>query len=102
VGADWASKRAGPAAWAHLGPVCGLLRPVLLPESSRFFPLLHVDPCRQFLSELDEAPYLARFNTFLARSSEFSIFSGWVPGLLGVKFASLHDLYRASRSCQGA
>jgi hypothetical protein len=89
----------GRPTWAHFGPVHGLLCPVLLPESSRSFPLLHVGPCRQFLSELDEAPCLARFNTFLARSSEFVIFSGLVPGLLGVMFASLHDLYRASRSC---
>jgi hypothetical protein len=102
--ADWASKRAGPAclgrpAWAHFGPVRFLLRPVLVPESSRSFPLLHVGPCHQFLSELDEAPCLARFNTFLARSSEISIFSGWVLGLLGVVFTSLLDFYRASRSC---
>jgi hypothetical protein len=62
-------------------------------------PLLHVGPCRQFLSELDEAPCLARFGTFLARSSEFSIFSGWVLGLLGVVFTSLLDFYQASRSC---
>jgi hypothetical protein len=62
-------------------------------------PLLHVGPCRQFLSELDEASCLARFSTFLARSSEFSIFSGWVLGLLGVVFTSFLDLYRASRSC---
>jgi hypothetical protein len=61
-----------------------------------------VGPCRQFLSELDVAPCPARFGTFLGRSSKFVIFSGLVPGLLGVKFASLHDLYRASRSCQGA
>jgi hypothetical protein len=61
-----------------------------------------VAPCRQFLSELDEAPCLARFGTFLARSSEFVIFSGLVPGLLVVKFASLHVLYWASMSCQGA
>jgi hypothetical protein len=60
---------------------------------------MHVGPCRQFLSELDEAPCPARFGTFLSRSSEFFIFSGLVPGLLGVKFSSLHDLYRASRSC---
>jgi hypothetical protein len=103
-GADWASKWAGPAgldlpAWAHFGPVRGLLYAVLLPESSISSPLLHVGPCRQFLSELDEAPCLARFNTSLARSSEFSIFSGWVLGLLGVVFTSLLDLYRASRSC---
>jgi hypothetical protein len=71
----------------------------LVPESSRSFPLLHVGPCRQFLSELDEAPSLARFDTFLARSLEFVIFLGLVPGLLGVMFTSLHDLYRASRSC---
>jgi hypothetical protein len=71
---------------------------MLLPESSRSFPLLHVDPCRQFLSELDEAPCLARFGTFLARSSEFFIISGFVLGLLGVVFTSLLDLYRASRS----
>jgi hypothetical protein len=58
-----------------------------------------VGPCRQFLSELDEAPCLARFGTFLARSSEFVIISGLVPGLLRVMFTSLLDLYRASRSC---
>jgi hypothetical protein len=102
--ADWASKQAGPTglgrqAWAHFGPVHGLLRPTLVPESSRSFPLLYVGPCRQFLSELDEAPCLARFNTFRARSSEFSIFSGWVLGLLRVVFTSLLDFYRASRSC---
>jgi hypothetical protein len=102
-GADWASKRAGPAglgqpAWAHFGPVCCLLRLALVPESSRSFPLLHVGPCRQFLSELDEAPCLARFSTFMARSSEFFIFSGWVLGILGVVFTSLL-LYLASRSC---
>jgi hypothetical protein len=89
----------GQPAWAHFDPVSRLLRLVLVPESSRSFPLLHVGPCCQFLSELDEAPCPARFNTFLARSSEFVIFSSLVPGLLGVKFASLHDLYRASRSC---
>jgi hypothetical protein len=105
-GADWASKWAGPAglgrpAWVHFGPVRGLLRLTLLPESSRSSPLLHVDPCCQFLSELDEAPCLARFSTFLARSSKFSIFSGWVLGLLGVVFTSLLDFYRASRSCHG-
>jgi hypothetical protein len=56
-------------------------------------------PCRQFLSELDEATSLARFGTFLARSSEFVTFLGLVLGLLGVVFTSLLDLYRASRSC---
>jgi hypothetical protein len=39
-GADWASKWArlaglGQPAWAHLGPVHGLICPVLLLESSR-------------------------------------------------------------------
>jgi hypothetical protein len=58
-----------------------------------------VDPCRQFLSELDEAPCPARFGTFLGRPLEFVIFSGLVLGLLGVIFTSLLDLYRASRSC---
>jgi hypothetical protein len=86
---DWASKWAGPTglgppAWAHFGPSCGLLCPVLLPESSRVFPQLHVGPCRQFLFGLDEAPCPARFSNFLTRSSEFSIFSGLVLGLLGV------------------
>jgi hypothetical protein len=52
-----------------------------------------------FLSELDVAPCPARFGTFLTGSSEFVIFSGLVPGLLGVMFTLLHDLYRASRSC---
>jgi hypothetical protein len=72
---------------------------MLVPESSRSFPLLHVGPCRQFLSELDEASSPSRFGTFLTGSSEFVIVSGLVPGLLGVMFALLHDLYRASRSC---
>jgi hypothetical protein len=88
----------GRLAGAHFGPVRGILRLVSVPESSRSFPLLHVGPCRQFL-ELDEAPCPARFSTFLTGSSEFVIYSGLVPGLLGVMFASLHDLYRASRSC---
>jgi hypothetical protein len=94
----------GRPAWADRpGPIqaqllasFGLHRfPSLLDPS----PLLHVGPCRQFLSELDVAPCPARFDTFLGRSSEFVIFSGLVPGLLGVEFALLHDLYRASRSC---
>jgi hypothetical protein len=103
-GGDWALEWAGPAglgqpAWAHPSPVACLLRVASVPESSRSFPLLHVGPCRQFLSELDVAPCPARFGTFLDRSSEFVIFSGLVPGLLGVKFASLLGLYGASRSC---
>jgi hypothetical protein len=65
----------GRPAWAHRGPVLGLLRVASVPESSRSFPLLHVGPCRQFLSELDVAPCPARFSTFLVRSSEFVIFS---------------------------
>jgi hypothetical protein len=48
---------------------------------------------------LDEASCLARFGTYLARSSEFFIFSGLVLGLLGVVFTSLLDLYRALRCC---
>jgi hypothetical protein len=88
----------GRPSWAHFGPVNCLLRPMSVLESSRSFPLLHVGPCRQFLSELDVAPCPARFDTFLNGSSEFIIFSGLVPGLLGVMLASLHDLYRASRS----
>jgi hypothetical protein len=34
----------GRLAWAHFGPVRGLLCPVLLPESSRVTPFLHVGP----------------------------------------------------------
>jgi hypothetical protein len=89
----------GRPAWAHFDPVHGLRCPVLLPESSRSFPLLYVGPCCQFLSELDKAPCLARFSTFLVRSSEFSIFLGRVLGLLGVVFTSLLDFYWASRYC---
>jgi hypothetical protein len=92
----WAGQ---PTAWTHLGPVSRLLLPALVPESSRSFPLLHVGPCRQFLSKLDEAPCPARFDTFLTRSTEFVIFLGLVSGLLGVMFSSLHDVYWASRSC---
>jgi hypothetical protein len=86
-------------AWARPGLVARRLCPTSVPESSRSFPLLHMGPCRHFLSELDVAPCPARFGTFLGRSSEFVIFSGLVPRLLGVEFASLHDLYEASRSC---
>jgi hypothetical protein len=89
----------GRPTWSHFGPADDLLLPVLVPESSRSFPLLHVGLCCQFLSELDEAPCPARFDTSLTRSSEFFIFSGLFPGLLGIMFTSLLDLYRASRSC---
>jgi hypothetical protein len=73
-GPDWALEWAGPAglgrlAWAHFGLASCLLRPVSVLESSRSFPLLHVGPCRQFLSKFDEAPCPARFGTFLTRSS---------------------------------
>jgi hypothetical protein len=94
----WASGLGRPT-WAHFGSVRGILCSVLLPESSRVFPQLHVGPCRQFLFGLDEAPCPARFNCFLTGSSEFSIFTGLVHGLLGVMFTSMLDLYRASRSC---
>jgi hypothetical protein len=53
----------GRQAWAQFGPADNLLCPVLLPESSRAFPLLHMCRCRQFLLRLDEAPCPARFNT---------------------------------------
>jgi hypothetical protein len=89
----------GRPAWAHFGPARDLLCPVLLPESSRVFPQLHVGPCRNFLFGLDEAPFPARFDNFLTGSSEFSIFMGLVLGHLGVMFTPLLDLYRASRSC---
>jgi hypothetical protein len=56
-------------------------------------------PLSQFLFGSDEPPCPARFGNFLTGSSEFFIFSGLVPGLLGVMFTSLLDLYRASRSC---
>jgi hypothetical protein len=72
----------GRPAWAHPGPAHGLLCLMSVPKSSRCFPLLHVGPCRQFLSELDITPCLARFDTFLVWSSEFVIFSGSVPGFL--------------------
>jgi hypothetical protein len=88
----------GQLAWAHFGPVRGLLFPVSVPKSSRVFPQLHVGPCRQFLFRLDEAPCPARFDSFLTGSLEFFIFSGLVLGLLGVMFTSLLDLCRASRS----
>jgi hypothetical protein len=49
-------NRLGRPAWAHPGLVACLLPMVSVPESSRSFSLLHVGPCRQFLSELDEVP----------------------------------------------
>jgi hypothetical protein len=92
-GADCASKWAGSAdlgrpAWAHFGPVHGLLRPALVPESSRSFPLLHVGPRRQFLFELDEAPCLARFCTFLLGPRSLS--SSWVWSLGFLESSWLH------------
>jgi hypothetical protein len=89
----------GRPAWTHFGPASSLLCSVLVLESSRVFPDLHVGPCHQFLFGLDEVPCPTRFGNFLTRSSEFFIFSGLVPGLLGVMFTSLLYLYRASRSC---
>jgi hypothetical protein len=90
----WAG-RPGPISAQPVASFARCWFPRLLDSS----PLLHVGPCRQFLSELDEAPCPARFDTFLTRSSEFFIFSGLVPWLLGVMFTSLLDLYRALRSC---
>jgi hypothetical protein len=98
-------QRGGPT-----GPRNGLGRPAWAdrpgPISAQFVASF---ARRWFPSLLDPSPFcmwalvvsfcLARFSTFLARSSEFVIFSGLVPRLLGVMFASLHDLYRASRSC---
>jgi hypothetical protein len=98
-GADWASKWAGPTGLGPLHPSSWPPSPGVASRVFFILALLHVGPCRQFLSELDEAPCLARFGTFLARSSEFVIFSGLDLGLLGVVFTSLLDLYRASRSC---
>jgi hypothetical protein len=96
-GLGWADRPGltglGPSMPSCLPPSCGV--------GSRVFyilPLLHVGPCRQFLSELDVAPCPTRFDTFLGRSSEFVIFSSLVPRILGVMFASLHDLYGALRS----
>jgi hypothetical protein len=89
----------GRPAWAYFGPARGLFCPVLVPESSRVFPDLHLVPCCRFLLGLNEAPCPARFGSFLTGSSKFFIFLGLVPGLLGVMFTSLLDLYWASRSC---
>jgi hypothetical protein len=86
-------NRLGRPAWARFGPVHVLLRLVLLPTFSRSSPLLHVGPCRRFLSELDEAPCLARFSIRVCH------LLGLGPWALGVMFTSLLDLYRASRSC---
>jgi hypothetical protein len=93
---------AGRSEPAGLGPFRPSRRPPWPGVSSRVFLILPPSacgPCRQFLSELDEASCPARFDTFLTRSSEFFIFSGLVPRLLGVMFTSLLDLYRALRSC---
>jgi hypothetical protein len=68
--------RPGPTGLGLSRPSSGLLRVASVPESSRFFPILQVGPCCQFLSELDVAPCPTRFDTFLVRSSEFFIFSG--------------------------
>jgi hypothetical protein len=98
-GSTGLGNRLGRLAWAHFGPADSLLCLVVLPESSRAFPLLYVGSCRQFLFGLDEAPCPVRFDSFLTGSSKFFIFSSLVPRLLGVMFTSLLDLYRASRSC---
>jgi hypothetical protein len=98
-GVDWAWKWARPAGLGPFQPADGLICWVLVPESSTVFPDLHVGPCRQFLLGLDEAPCPARFGSFVVGSSEFFIFLGLVPGLLGVMFTSLLNLYRTSRSC---
>jgi hypothetical protein len=90
--------------WAsHLGPTSA--QPTTCFAWYRFLslldssPVLHVGLCRQLLFGLDEDPCPTRFGTILTGSLEFFIFSGLVPGLLGVMITSLLDLYRASRSC---
>jgi hypothetical protein len=95
-GGGRATKWVGPAGLGPLRPSRRPALPGLLPDSSRAFPLLHVGPCRRFLFGLDENPCPARFSTFLTGSSEFFIFSGLVPRLLGVMFTSLLNLYLAS------
>jgi hypothetical protein len=88
----------GQPAWAHLGPVPGLLRMVSVPESSRCFPLLHVGPCRQFLSELDVAPYPTRFSTSWLGPRSLS--SSRVESLASwSQVCFIAWLVQASRSC---
>jgi hypothetical protein len=66
----------------------------------RFPSLLDPSPFYMWALVVSFSPnWMKLLFTFLTRSSEFVIFSGLVPGLLGVMFASLHDLYWASRSC---
>jgi hypothetical protein len=84
-GGDWASKWAGLAglgrlAWAHFGPVHVLLRLVLLPESSKSSPLLHVGPCRRFLSELDELLVLQDSALFWLGPRSFPSSRAWSLG----------------------
>jgi hypothetical protein len=80
-GMGWAD-RPGPAGLGHPGPARGLLCSTSVPLLPGCFSLLHVGPCRQFLSELGITPCLARFSTFLVRSSEFVVFSDQVTGFL--------------------
>jgi hypothetical protein len=94
--------------WAGLpGPTgLGPSRPSSLPPlrgvGSRVFWILPPFACRPLLPvslRVGRSFFSSKIRHFLGRSSEFVMFSGSVPGLLGVKFASLHDLYGASRSC---
>jgi hypothetical protein len=72
----------GRPAWAHFDPVRGLLCPVLLLESSRSFPLLHVGPCRQFLFELDELLTPQGSTLFWLGPRSFSSSRVWSLGFL--------------------
>jgi hypothetical protein len=102
-GADRASKRAGPTglgrpAWAHFDPVRCLLRPVLVPESSRSSPFCMWALVVSFSPSWTKL-LVSQDSTFFWLGPR-SLSSSRVGSLaLGVMFTSLLDLYRASRSC---
>jgi hypothetical protein len=65
TGVTWTQKWVRPADLSPFWPILWPPLLVMLPESSRGFSLQHVDPWRQFLHDLDEAPCPARFSIFV-------------------------------------
>jgi hypothetical protein len=94
----WAG-RPGPTG---LDPLRPSPRPPSPDVASRVFQILPPSACGPLSSvslRIGRSSLSRKIRHFLARSSKFSIFSGWVHGLLGVVFTSLLDFYRASRPC---
>jgi hypothetical protein len=89
----------GRRAWAHPGPARGLLCSTSVPLLPGCFP---PSACRSMSSvclRIGHNSLSCKIQHFSGQVLEVCRLLGSSPWLLGVKFASLHDLYGASKSC---